>query len=63
MINTVYLIIFLLGGTGVTSQSIPQANMNQCQINAKVFNIAESPIKNGYSNGGQMKAYCIVGVK
>lgn len=27
MINVVYLVIFLLGGSGVTSQSIPQANM------------------------------------
>ena len=61
--NIVYLVIFVFGANSATSQAIPQANLTQCQINAKVFNIAESPIKNGYSNGGQMKDYCIVGVK
>lgn len=67
MINVVYLVIFLLGGSGVTSQSIPQVNMNQCQINARIFNTNKNngAVANGYTSSlpNAQKAYCIVGVK
>ena len=36
--NIVYLVLFVIGSGGITSQAIPQANMAQCQINAKQFN-------------------------
>ena len=38
MINMFYLVIFMIGAEGTTSQSIPQANMKQCEINARTFN-------------------------
>lgn len=64
MINVVYLVIFLVGGDGVTSQSIPQANMAQCQANAKIYNTGKNnKIVNNWS--GSLKgqaAHCIVGV-
>lgn len=66
MINVVYLVIFLVGSSGVTSQSIPQANMNQCQANARIFNTNKNneTVVNGYSSvANTQKAYCIVGVK
>lgn len=64
MINLVYLVVFVIGGSGVTSQSIPQANMNQCQANAKVFNTGEKKaMPNEWLTGRTQKAYCIVGVK
>lgn len=40
--NVVYLVIFLLANDGVTSQAIPQANLAQCQLNAKVFVLMKS---------------------
>lgn len=67
MINIVYLVIFLVAGDGVTSQSIPQANMNQCNANARLFNTG-SPnrdyLVNGHQRGARtQKALCLVGVK
>lgn len=59
MINVVYLILVFTGGSGqMTSQAIPQANMQQCLVNAK------HQLKN--DNLGRYKtsrAFCIVGVK
>ena len=64
MINLVYLVIFALGDGGITSQAIPQANMKQCQVNAEVFNKANTHIvNNGSVTYKAQKAYCIVGVK
>lgn len=64
MINLVYLVVFVIGASGVTSQSIPQANMKQCQANAKIFNTgARNAIPNEWLTGRTQKAYCIVGVK
>lgn len=65
MINVVYLVIFLVSGNGVTSQSIPQANMAQCQANAKIYNTGKNNeiVVNNW--GGSLKtqaAHCIVGV-
>ena len=67
MVNVVYLVIFVLaGGDGVTSQAIPQANMVQCQANAKIFNAKPNKeiLVNAYSSAAKTQvAYCIVGVK
>ena len=65
MINIIYLVIFMIGADGVTSQSIPQANMKQCQVNAVVFNSGEKqPLPNKYLGSVRtQKAYCIVGVQ
>lgn len=64
--NIVYLIIFVIGSTGVTSQSIPQANLAQCQINAKQFKRTGAneifPTGLGKSDTTS-RAFCIVGVK
>lgn len=63
MSNIFYLVIFLIGSEGVTSQSIPQANLKQCQINAKIFNKSQL-MPNAYLNSVKTnKAYCIAGVK
>lgn len=68
MINMAYLLIFLIGGAGsgsVTSQVIPQANMAQCQANAKIFNSKPNIdlVYNGLVGGyTAQKAVCIVGV-
>lgn len=63
MSNIFYLVIFLIGSEGVTSQSIPQANLKQCQINAKIFNESQL-MPNTYLNSVKTnKAYCIAGVK
>lgn len=55
MINIVYLVIlFSIGNSaGITTTTIPQANMKQCEINRK-HTIKETYV---YSS------YCIVGVK
>ena len=50
--NVVYLVIFLIGNQGVTSQAIPQANLAQCQINAKQF-----------ARNYGTSTYCLPGVK
>lgn len=67
MINIVYLVIIIIGGDGVTSQSIPQANMAQCQANSRMFNDGvkdKQIVANKYiGNVRAQKALCIVGVK
>ena len=63
MTNIFYLVIFVIGAEGVTSQSIPQASLKQCQINAKIFNQPDL-IRNAYGPIAKTnKAYCIAGVK
>ena len=64
MTNIFYLVIFVLGAEGFTSQSIPQASLKQCQINAKIFNQPDL-IRNAYGRpiAKTNKAYCIAGVK
>lgn len=53
MINIVYLVLVLTNGTGgVASQVIPQANMAQCQANAKHYD----------GVGRIIDTHCIVGV-
>lgn len=67
MVNIVYLIVVLVGGGGLTSQSIPQANMAQCKANAAYFNEGKpnkNLIANGYLDGARtQRALCIVGAK
>lgn len=54
MINVVYLVLVFSGYGGAgAAVAIPQANMGQCQINAKEYK-KERNID---------QAYCIVGVK
>ena len=64
--NVVYLVLFVLSNDGFTSQSIPQANMAQCQANAKMFNTNRNNeiINNSYSTKSKAQsALCIVGIK
>lgn len=63
--NVVYLVIFLIGNQGVTSQAIPQANLAQCQINAKVFDRTGSNeiLPTEYQRSTTSKAFCIAGLK
>lgn len=66
MFNVIYLIIFVTSGSGLTSQAIPQANMAQCQANARIFNTGKNNgiTANSYSGGAKTQsAICIVGVK
>lgn len=55
MINVVYLVLLVTSNSSSVGSviSVPQANMAQCQINAKEYK-KESNVD---------KAYCIVGVK
>ena len=65
MLNVVYLVIFVLGNNGVTSQAIPQANMQQCQINARIYNTGkDNGILPNHRSGSEatQSAQCIVGV-
>ena len=58
MINVVYLVLVFSGSqTGSAAVSIPQANMKQCQVNAK--NYLEDKMIGVVAS----RAYCIVGVK
>lgn len=58
MINIVYLVLVITGGSGMmATQNIPQANMKQCQINANYLK-SQRPF-----GGGSTVAYCVVGVK
>ncbi len=64
--NIVYLVLFVIGSSGITSQSIPQANMAQCQINAKQFNTGNNRniVSNSYTSDAKTQAaLCIVGIK
>lgn len=67
MTNIFYLVIFVLGANGVTSESIPQANLKQCEINAKVFNTGNNKriVYNGAgaNSSRTQSAYCIAGIK
>lgn len=62
MINVVYLVLVITGSNGgmMTSQSIPQANMAQCQINMTAYNDVNH---RGVKAGHTTRAHCIVGVK
>lgn len=62
MLNVVYLVIFVLGNNGVTSQAIPQANMQQCMLNKKVYNGKELKSATTTANDIQIRATCVVGV-
>lgn len=61
MINVVYLVLVFTGGSGMmTSQSIPQANMKQCEINKRYY---DDVSHRGSEVGHFTRAHCIVGVK
>lgn len=66
MINVVYLVLVLTQSTGTASVTIPQANMAQCQANARIFNTNKNNeiVNNGFTSGVKTQsAICIVGVK
>lgn len=53
MINVVYLVLVFTTSNGLAVEKIPQANMAQCQVNAK-----------NYRNIPRVRGtYCIVGAK
>lgn len=59
MLNVVYLVLVFAGSSGqYTSVSIPQANMKQCQINAKSHYIG----RDRDVDDEVVVAKCIVGV-
>lgn len=53
MINVVYLVLVFKIGYSGGPISIPQANMNQCQINKAEYS----------KDNAVQRSYCIVGVK
>lgn len=54
MINVVYLVLVMSGGSsGVTSERIPQANIQQCEVNKKHTLPRQTVID----------AFCVVGVE
>ena len=59
--NIIYLIIVFVSVNGnMTSQRIPQMNMQQCQVNVKNYSQKETNMGEGY-NDHKTTAYCIVG--
>lgn len=66
MYHIVYLFIIIVGGDGLTSQVIPQANMKQCQANAAIFNYNGNSkiVVNSYGSSAKtQRAFCLNGVK
>lgn len=62
MITIVYLLIVLSGThDGVTSQAIPQTNMQQCQVNKKALD--SKFIGNQRASNVEIKVLCISGIK
>jgi len=52
--TAIYLILIFSSGVGMTSQVIPQTNMQQCQVNVK-------NLGNKKTNGDWVTATCVVG--
>lgn len=61
MLKVVYLVLVVTSGRGVSIEKIPQANINQCQINAKSISDVKHRSAGGYKVA--YKAHCVVGVK
>ena len=62
MLNVVYLVLVMNTSNSIpTSQSIPQANMQQCMINKKVYDGKEIYGSRTTRSVG-IRATCIVGV-
>lgn len=61
MINVVYLVLVFTYDGAVTTTIVPQANMAQCQINAKNYP-AKKIVKNSVRDI-EVHVDCIVGVK
>lgn len=61
MINVVYLVLVFTYDRAVTTTIVPQANMDQCQINAKNYTV-KKVVKNSVRDI-EVHADCIVGVK
>lgn len=63
MLNVVYLVLVMnTYGSAPTSQSIPQANMQQCVANMKAYDRKELKSATTTANDVQIRATCIVGV-
>jgi hypothetical protein len=52
MINVVYLVLIINWQGGIITTSLPQANMQQCDVNRKNYK----------DDRNIMKSYCIAGV-
>ena len=62
MLNVVYLVLIMNTDVGApTSQSIPQANMQQCVLNKKAYDGKELKGSSTISTV-EYRATCIVGV-
>lgn len=61
MQTIVYLILVMTASTGVTTVAIPQANMQQCQINLKAQDHKKT--HDPLSSNIYTTARCIVGVR
>lgn len=62
MITTIYLILVITTGPGITVEKIPQANMKQCEINKKNFSDKKEDVGIP-ATSIRYKAHCVVGVK
>lgn len=63
MLNVVYLVLIMNSeSAAITSQSIPQANMQQCLVNKKAYEEKSMKRKMGTSYEMYFRASCIVGV-
>lgn len=56
---TVYFLVIVLQKVNPTIEHIPQANKEQCEINAKAINTGNIELSSG---DAYQKANCIVGV-
>lgn len=65
MINVVYLVLVMnfTSTSHITSQTIPQASMQQCLANKKAYDEKTLASKDRYSADVNIRATCIVGVK
>lgn len=61
MLNVIYLVLVVTSGQGVSIERIPQANIKQCQINAKSMSDVKYKSAGGYNVS--YRAHCVVGVK
>lgn len=63
MLNVVYLVLIMNSeSAAITSQSIPQANMQQCLVNKKAYEGKSMKGDIGTSYEIHFRASCVVGV-
>lgn len=63
MLNMVYLVLVMNTHSSTpTSQAIPQANMEQCLANVRMYDKKELKGATVTTNSVQIRATCVVGV-